>query len=145
MQVEWKWSSGISTDDFKHKFYTAQNLQEEALLPPPQYILCLSMGTTSKCHFSFGLPSGNPKIRTLTVSKFWLLISFSNQVVLRMQGKHLIVLKRSFQRCITRPNQISFDLCFLITFALSFDHNSCKLGINEQCNDTLSIYTSKPF
>jgi hypothetical protein len=27
----------------------------------------------------------------------------------------------------------------------SFDHNSCILGLNEQCKGTLGIYTSKPF
>ncbi len=29
--------------------------------------------------------------------------------------------------------------------APSFDHNSCNLGLNEQCDGTLSIYTSRPF
>jgi len=31
------------------------------------------------------------------------------------------------------------------TLALSFDHNSCKSSWNEQCESTLSIYTSRPF
>jgi hypothetical protein len=41
---------------------------EEAPLPSLQYILCLSMGTTSKCHFSLGLPCGSPKIGILVVA-----------------------------------------------------------------------------
>ncbi len=27
----------------------------------------------------------------------------------------------------------------------SFDHNSCKLGLNEQCEGSLSIYVLGPF
>jgi hypothetical protein len=29
--------------------------------------------------------------------------------------------------------------------ALSFDHNSCILGLNEHCKNILGIYTSRPF
>jgi hypothetical protein len=32
-----------------------------------------------------------------------------------------------------------------LTLNPSFDHNSCIIDINEQCNNTLRIYTSKPF
>jgi hypothetical protein len=37
-------------------------------------------------------------------------------------------------------NQIPY-----LTPTLSFDHNSCKSSLNEQCDGTLSIYTSRPF
>jgi hypothetical protein len=78
IQVEWKWSNGLSRDNLKHKFYTTRNLWEEAPLPFLYYILCLSTGATSKCHFSIGLTNGSPKTRALTISKFWTFISFSN-------------------------------------------------------------------
>jgi hypothetical protein len=29
--------------------------------------------------------------------------------------------------------------------ALSFDHNLCKSGLNEQCKGTLNICVSRPF
>jgi hypothetical protein len=32
-----------------------------------------------------------------------------------------------------------------LTFALSFYHKSCKLGLNEQCKCILNSYVSKPF
>jgi hypothetical protein len=32
-----------------------------------------------------------------------------------------------------------------LTPALSFDHNSCKSGLNEQSEGTLHIYVSRPF
>jgi hypothetical protein len=31
-----------------------------------------------------------------------------------------------------------------LTHAASFDHNSYELGLNEQCEGTLNIYTSRP-
>jgi hypothetical protein len=34
---------------------------------------------------------------------------------------------------------------FNLTPAPSFDHNSCKSALNEQCEGTLSIYASRPF
>ncbi len=47
---------------------------------PSYSILCASLwGTTSKCHFSLGLPNGSPKTRTLIFPKLWTLISLSNQ------------------------------------------------------------------
>jgi hypothetical protein len=32
-----------------------------------------------------------------------------------------------------------------LTFGPSFDHNSCNLGLNEQCEAIVGIFTSKPF
>ncbi len=37
---------------------------------------------------------------------------------------------------------VKFPIWFM---PLSFDHNSCKSSLNEQCEGTLSIYTSRPF
>jgi hypothetical protein len=34
LQIEWKCCGGLSKNNFKHKFYMACNLWEEALLPP---------------------------------------------------------------------------------------------------------------
>ncbi len=69
VQIEWKWCDGLNRDNLKHKFYTAGNLWKEAPLPSLKYIMCLSMGTTSKCHFSSGLSSVNLKTGILVVSK----------------------------------------------------------------------------
>jgi hypothetical protein len=33
MQVEWKWRNEFNKDNFKHKFYMARNLWEEAPFP----------------------------------------------------------------------------------------------------------------
>ncbi len=107
MQVEWKWCNGLNRDNFMHKFYTTHNLWEEAPFPSLYYILCLSTRTTSICHFSLGLPNGNPK----TTSKGFMV---ENKI----------------------PN---------VTPVFSFDHNSCKSSLNEQCKGILSIYASKPF
>jgi hypothetical protein len=40
------------------------------------------MGVTSKWYFFLGFSNGSPKIGTFIVSKFWMFISFSNQVFL---------------------------------------------------------------
>jgi hypothetical protein len=155
MQVKWKWCGGLSRDNLKHKLYMACNLWEEALLPSLLYTLCLSMGTTSKCHFLLRPPNGNPKIGTFVVPKLWTFIYFSNQIFKKSKGNFLEPLKRSFQRCITCPNYTSFDPAFKgfmvesqisnLTLAPSFDHISCKSGLNEQCKLTLTIFISRPF
>ncbi len=52
------------------------------------------------------------KIGTFSVPKFWMLIYFSNQVLKNnIKVISYSLLKRSFQWCITRPNQTSFDHC----------------------------------
>jgi hypothetical protein len=76
MEVKWKWCSGFNKN-FKHKFYTTHNLWEEAPFRSLYYSLCLSTGTTSKCHFSPKLPLGTA---ILVFPKLWTFISFSNQV-----------------------------------------------------------------
>jgi len=80
MQVEWKRCDIFNKDNFNHEFYTTHNLWEEASLPSPIVCFVFFAGTTSKCHFSLGLPSGSPKTRTFVVQKLWMFISFSNQV-----------------------------------------------------------------
>ncbi len=113
VQVEWKWCDKLSRDNFKHKLYMAHNLWEEAPLPSLQYTMSMSMGITSKCHFSPRLPSESPKIGTFVVAKLWTLISFSNQVFFwKCEGNILYPSKISFQQCITCPNQSSFDPYF---------------------------------
>jgi hypothetical protein len=111
------------------------------------------MGTTFKCHFSLGLPSVSPKIGIFVVPKLWTFISFSNQVCfenaraiscipkkdLSNSVLHISIefhLTPTFKRCVV-GNQISN-----LTPSFSFDHNSCTLGLNEQCEGILSIYAS---
>jgi hypothetical protein len=80
VQVKWKWCNGLNRDNLKHKLYMTRKFWEEAPLSSLLYILCMSMGSTSKCHFSPRLPSGSPIIGILVVPKFWIFIFFSNQV-----------------------------------------------------------------
>jgi hypothetical protein len=40
MPIEHKWCGELSKDNFKHKFYMACNLWEEAPLPSLYYTLC---------------------------------------------------------------------------------------------------------
>jgi hypothetical protein len=89
-------------------------------------------------------------LKTLDVHIFFKSCFFKS-----MWWQNLIASNRSFQRCIARSNQRWFDPCskgiygrksnsqFDLDF--SFDHNSCVLSLNEQCNDTLGFYTSRPF
>ncbi len=96
------------------------------------------------------------KIGTLVVSKLWMSISFSNQICL----EHVRALSYSPQKNIFKGvshapirDHLTFILrgfvirsqIFNLTPALSFDHNSCILGLNEQCKGTLGICTSRPF
>jgi hypothetical protein len=130
----------------------AHNLWEETLLPSLYYIMWLSTRATFKWHFIPGFPSGNPKIGTLVVLKFWTLISSSNQTFL----DHARAISYSFQKNLS--NSVLYTpIEDHLTVALrgfvvksqvpnlipnpSFDHNSCISGLNKQCKGTLSIYT----
>ncbi len=157
VQVEWKWCDKINKNNLKHKLYTTRNLWEEAPPPSLQYILCLSVGMTSKCDFSLGFPSGSPKIGTLAIPKLQTFISFSNQVCF---FGNAMAMPYSLQKDLSNgvqhtPIRAHLTLTFKgfmvksqipnFTSTLSFYHNSCKLGLNEQCKGTLSIYVSIPF
>ncbi len=114
------------------------------------------MGATSKWHFFLGFSSGSPKIGTFVVSKFWTLISFSNQFLL----EHMKVIFYSFQKNLSKgvlhapiedhltPALRGFAIRSQIpnlTPNPYFDHNSCISNLNEQYKGTLGIYTSRPF
>jgi hypothetical protein len=140
VQVEWKWCDRLNRDNVKHKFYTACNLWEEALLPSLKYNLCLSTWTTSKCHFSPRFSSENPKTKTFVVPKFWTLIFFSNQVYFEILREYLIAPKKIFPTMYNMPQSELVWPLFLRGLWLGI-----KLGINEQCKGILNIYVSKPF
>jgi hypothetical protein len=116
MQVEWKWCDGLNKDNLKNKLYTTCNLWEEAPLPSLYYILCFSIGTTSKCHFSPGLPSdsqvGVPKLGLLLSQNFGCSYFFQIKFFWKFESNFLYYSKIYFQQCITRLNQSSFDPCF---------------------------------
>ncbi len=118
--------------------------------------MCLPMGTTSKCHFSLGLPSGGPKIGTFAIPELWMFISFSNQVYFEnLRAIFYNPQKIYFQWYIAHPNRSSFDPYFQgvcgqksnsqFDSYFLFYHNSCKLSLNEQWEATLSVYVLKPF
>ncbi len=143
VQVEHKWCDGFSKDKFKHKLYTAHNLWEEAPLCSLQYILKLFTGTTSKWHFFLRFSSASPNFGTFVVLKLWMLISFSNQFVWNKQVHYFITLKKIFLVVYCAPIRDNLtpvlrgfvvgSQIFNLTFALSFDHNSCISCLNEQC------------
>jgi hypothetical protein len=100
--------------------------------------MCLSVGTTSKCHFSLGLPSGSPKTRTIVVSKLWLLISFSNQVCFENARAISYSPQKDLFKVIyhapIKPHLTPAFQGFVVETQISnlistpsFDHNSCKI------------------
>ncbi len=69
-------------------------------------------------------------------------ISYNSQKDLSNSVKHAPIrlhLTLAFKGFVVRNQIPNF------TPALSFDHNSCKLGLNKQCEGTLIIYTLGPF
>ncbi len=141
---------------YKHKLYTARNLWEKAPLPSLQYTMCLSVKTTSKCHFSPQLRNGNPKTGTLIVPKLWTLISFSNQVFFEcaktLSYSSLKYLSNNIQHTPIGLHLTPTSKGFVVGIQIaqfdsrpSFDHNSCKLGLNDQFKGALIIYTSRTF
>ncbi len=83
--------------------------------------------------------------------------SYHSQIkfFLKIQRQYFISLKKIFPTVYNMPNWSSFDPCFQgvcgrksnweFDFRPSFHQNSCKSCLNEQCEDTLNIYASKPF
>jgi hypothetical protein len=57
MQVEWKWCSEFSRENFEHKLYMTCNLWEEAPFPSLLYSMPFHENYI-QCHFSPRLPSG---------------------------------------------------------------------------------------
>jgi hypothetical protein len=106
--------------------------------------MCLSTGTTSKCHFSPGLPSGSPKIETFVVPKLWTFIYFSNQICFQIklsnfksglneqfEGTLSIYASRPFQWCPRGP----IWCFFAFPTKVPNIHNSCtnatpKVGVH---------------
>ncbi len=97
-----------------------------------------------------------PQIGPLIVLEFWMLTSFLNQVVyenlkaisyspkkyLSNGVLHALIeahLTLSFKEFMIRSQILN------LIIAPSFDHNSCKSSLNEQCDGTLSIYDSRNF
>jgi hypothetical protein len=155
VQVECKWCDKFSRENFKHKLYMTCNLWEEA--PLPSTTLWFFAWVTSKWHFFLGFPNESPKIGTLIVPKLWMLISSSNQAYLEHEikeisyspqkylsngvshaliGDHLTLAIRGFMVGSQIPN---------LTPCPSFDHNSCILSLNEQCEGTLGMYILRTF
>ncbi len=100
-----------------------------------------------------GTPSGSPKTRTFVISNLWMLISFSNQVFFKSVRTIFYSLWKYLSYDVyhtsIKPHLTPIFKGFVVgnqipnlTLAPSFDHNSCKLGLNEQCKGTLSIYAS---
>ncbi len=97
-----------------------------------------------------------PKIGTIVISKLWTFISYSKQTSLEHArgifynpqkfpsngvlhasiGDHLILSLKGF---------LVGSQIFNLIINFSFDHNSCILHLNEQCEGTLGIYISRSF
>jgi hypothetical protein len=107
---------------------------------------------TSKWHF---FPK-TPKIGTFVVQKFWMLIFSPNQACLEHVRALSSYAKKNLSKGVSYAwirNHLTVVLRgFLIGSQIfnliptpSFDHNSCILGLNEQCKGTLGIYTLRNF
>jgi hypothetical protein len=106
--------------------------------------------TTSNTSFTW------PKIGTFVVRKFWTFISFSNQFFL----ENVMAIFYSFQKILSNsvwqtpikphltPNFKGYmvgNQILNLTFIFFLYHNSCKSGLNEPCEGTLSIFVSRHF
>jgi hypothetical protein len=101
------------------------------------------------------LSNASPKIETLVVLKLWTPIFSSKNHVWDIRWQYLIALKKIFPTMYFMPQleiiwpmfyrDLWLKIKFPIWFLTFLDHNSCILGLNEQCEGTLGIYTSRPF
>jgi hypothetical protein len=103
------------------------------------------------------LRNESPKTKTLIILKFWnTFISSSNQTF----SEHVRAISYNFLKYIFNGllhipirNHLTPALWgFMVRsqipnliFGHSLDHNSCILGLNEQCKGILGIFTSRPF
>ncbi len=98
--------------------------------------LCLLVGTISKCHF-FSCPQN-----------FECSYLFQIKCILRMWGQYFIALKTFFPtmyRTSIKPHLTPTFKGGNLVLVFSFNHNSCKSGLIEQCEGILSMYDSRPF
>jgi hypothetical protein len=98
---------------------------------------------------------GSPKIGTFTIPKLWVLISSSKQICLEHVKEIFYILQNDLSNGVLHA-LIRYHLTHVLKgFVVEsqihnltpnhyFDHNSCILGLNEQCEDTLGLYTSRP-
>ncbi len=124
---------------------------------PPYSILCASLrGRHPNVTFPWDSQVGVPKLRLLLSQNFGHSYIFEIKFVLRMRNKYFIAFKKDLskgvQHALIGPHLTLAFKGFVVgsqipnlTLAFSFDHNSCKSGLNEQCEGTLSIYFSRPF
>jgi len=135
--------NGLNKDNLKPSFTRPPNLCEEAPLPSLYYNLCLFVGTTSKCQVDQNQDSycfKNVDAHVFFKSSFlknMRIISYSPPKNLSNGISHTPIsvhVTPTFKEYMVK-NQNSN-----LTHAPSFDHNSCKSGLNEQCKGTLIIY-----
>jgi len=124
--------------------------------PPCSIFYDFPWGLHSINIFSQRLPSGNPKIGTFVITKFWTLIYFSNKTYFEhvrelnykpQKGLSSSVLHVPIGDDLT-PTVRGFVVGSQIpnlTPNLYFDHNSCISSSNGQCESTLGIHASKTF
>jgi hypothetical protein len=97
---------------------------------------------------------GVPKLGLLLPQNFGCSYFFQIKFVLRIRGQYLITLQKVFFNGVSHvPIKPHLTFAFKgfmfksqipnLTSTPSFDHNSCKLGLNKQCEGTLSIYASR--
>jgi hypothetical protein len=123
--------------------------------PPYSIIYASPWGLHPNVTFPRYSQVGVPKLGLLLSQNFRRSYLSQIKSVWKYEGTILCPSKRSFQRCIARRNQSSFEPYFQGVCGQEsnsrfeycpffFNHNSCKSSLNEQCEGTLSIYVSKP-
>jgi hypothetical protein len=142
VQVEWKWCDGLSRDNLKNKLYRARNLWEEAPLPSPSILYAFPRGLYPNVTFPQDSQVGVLKLRLLLSQNFGRSCLFQIKSILRLQGQYLIEIKNicpTMYNMFHKPHLTPAFKGFVVgsqilnlTLTPSFDHNSCKSGLNDQ-------------
>jgi hypothetical protein len=97
-----------------------------------------------------------PKLGLLLFQNFGRSYLSQIKSILRIRRQYLIALQKVFSNGVSHfPIKPHLTFAFKgfmlksqipnLTPTPSFDHNSCKLGLNKQCEGTLNIYASRNF
>jgi hypothetical protein len=114
---------------------------------PPYSIFCASLqGLHSNVTFPQNSQVRVPKLGLLLFQNFGRSYHSQIKSVLKVQGQYLIAFEN------IRPHLTPDFKGFIVESQIpnltptpSFDHNSCKLGLNGQWSGTLNIYVSTNF
>ncbi len=124
--------------------------------PPYSTLYVYLWGQLPNVNFPQDSQVGVPKLGLLISHNFGCWYHFQIKSILIMWGQYLITFKKIFPNLYNMPQSdliwpfLSRDLWLQTKFSIwlppfFFYHNSWKLILNEQCEEILSICTSRPF